>query len=178
MQIMAAREQGFSMIEVMITMMIMAVGLIGIAGVLIFSTKNASNSQWRTQAAMVADEMAERIKANSYWVAAVPPQSPVPVYAVSCTASTLPSKPSTCSSDAGGLACPDTSVARNMDQYEMCHKVVDVSAGGLPDGRLDVVLDSTNASVGAFYRVRVEWRVRQSSDADAEVFQYETLVKP
>ena len=58
------RQQGFSLIEVLVTMIIMAIGLMGLAAMQMVSTKNVNNSQSRTVASYLAYDMAERMRSN------------------------------------------------------------------------------------------------------------------
>lgn len=52
------------MIEVLIAVLILAIGLLGVAGVQVVSMQNTSNANLRTQATIYAQDMAERIRAN------------------------------------------------------------------------------------------------------------------
>lgn len=59
-----SRHSGFSMIEVLVAVLILAVGLLGVAGVQVVSMQNTSNANLRTLATIYAQDMAERIRAN------------------------------------------------------------------------------------------------------------------
>ncbi len=56
---------GASMIEVLVTMVILAIGLLGIAALQLNGLRSANNSAHRTQATLLADDMAERMRANA-----------------------------------------------------------------------------------------------------------------
>lgn len=58
-------HNGFTLLEVMIAMVIFAVGLLGLAGIQALSLENTSSSYSRSQAVLLAYEMVDRIKANS-----------------------------------------------------------------------------------------------------------------
>lgn len=60
-----SRQNGFTLLEVMIAMVIFAVGLLGLAGIQALSLENTSSSYSRSQAVLLAYEMVDRIKANS-----------------------------------------------------------------------------------------------------------------
>ncbi len=64
-----ASVQGFSLIEVMITLMVIAVGLLGIAGLQLAGIRYTHQANLRYQAALQANNMAERISANGAGVA-------------------------------------------------------------------------------------------------------------
>ena len=58
------KNTGFTLIEVLITMLIMAVGLLGLAGLQMMSLKNNQSTYNRSQATQLAYDMADRIRAN------------------------------------------------------------------------------------------------------------------
>ncbi len=57
-------NKGFSMIEVLVTLVIMSIGLLGLASVQVWSVKNANNSNSRTLATFFATDMIERMRSN------------------------------------------------------------------------------------------------------------------
>jgi len=59
-----AEMKGFSLIEVMIALVILSVGLLGLAGLQAAALRSTHMSYMRTQAGIVAMEMAERMRAN------------------------------------------------------------------------------------------------------------------
>ncbi|WP_208296632.1 type IV pilus modification protein PilV [Massilia sp. CCM 8734] len=58
------RQQGFSLIEILITMLIMSVGLLGIAGIILTNLKNNQSSQARGQATVLINDIVDRMRAN------------------------------------------------------------------------------------------------------------------
>ena len=57
-------HRGFSLIEVLVTMLILAFGLLGVAGLLVGGVSNAAGSESLNKANQLASEMADRIRAN------------------------------------------------------------------------------------------------------------------
>ncbi len=57
-------QAGFSLIEVLVTMVILMFGLLGIAGLLVSGVSNASGSEAMAKASQLAADMADRIRAN------------------------------------------------------------------------------------------------------------------
>jgi len=58
-------EQGFSLIEGLVTLLIIAVGLLGIMGLQLNALRNTHSASIHSQAAIYASDMIERIKANN-----------------------------------------------------------------------------------------------------------------
>ncbi len=65
----AGGEAGFSMLEVLITIVVAAMGLLGMLSVVINSVKLTSSSNYRTIASQQAYAMAEALRANPFLVA-------------------------------------------------------------------------------------------------------------
>ena len=64
----AQTEAGFTLIEVLIALIISAIGLLGIAGMQMFSINNTSASNMRAIAAIEASNLISRMKATpNYW---------------------------------------------------------------------------------------------------------------
>lgn len=57
-------QQGFTLIEILVTMIVMSVGLLGYAGLLTVSVKNNNSAYYRSQATIFADDIIERIRLN------------------------------------------------------------------------------------------------------------------
>lgn len=60
-----SNERGFTMIEVLVAMIILAVGLLGVAGVQALSLKQTANSNIRSLVNMYAYDLSERMRAES-----------------------------------------------------------------------------------------------------------------
>ncbi len=58
------RQTGFSLVEVMITLVIMSVGMLGIAGLYVQSLQAGRTSMFRHNAVTLAGDVADRIRAN------------------------------------------------------------------------------------------------------------------
>ena len=58
------QQQGFSLIEVLVTVLILAFGLLGVAGLLVKGVSNAASSEAMTKASQLAGELADRMRAN------------------------------------------------------------------------------------------------------------------
>lgn len=58
------RQRGVSLIEVLVAVLVFSLGLIGLAGLIVMSTRSTHVGYLRTQATFLANNMAERMSAN------------------------------------------------------------------------------------------------------------------
>jgi len=93
------RQQGFSMLEVLIAVLVFSLGMLGLAGLLIFAISSNHVAYLRTQATFLAHNMADRMSANpagvwagNYGTAATPTIFPVPAGTASCAAGCTPAQ--------------------------------------------------------------------------------------
>lgn len=136
------RQLGFGMIEVLVTLVILTVGLLGLASLQLTGLKGINNSLSRTTATMIAAEMAERIRAN-------PSGNNLGSYN-SLDTDNVTSSPGCISS-----SCSSSDVALN-DIYEISHYFNNLSSVAdfipkLPDGRLQVQKN------GDIFDISIEW---------------------
>lgn len=61
---MASRQLGVTLIEALVTLLVLSVGALGIASMQLAGLKYTSGSYARTQAVILADDMANRLKSN------------------------------------------------------------------------------------------------------------------
>ncbi|MBL1321402.1 MAG: type IV pilus modification protein PilV [Methylophaga sp.] len=90
------KNKGFTLIEVLITLVIMAIGLLGLAGLQISSLRDNLSAEHRGKAAQLAYDMADRMRSNidrnnmvglnDYTNAAVENTNCIAVPIVGCTA--------------------------------------------------------------------------------------------
>ncbi len=58
------RGRGFSMVEAMVALVVLAVGMLGIAGLFVMTLRAGGNAIYRMQAVNLAQDVADRIRAN------------------------------------------------------------------------------------------------------------------
>jgi type IV pilus assembly protein PilV len=58
------RARGFTLVESMVALVVLAVGMLGIAGLYVTTLRSGSSAIYRMQAINVATDMADRIRAN------------------------------------------------------------------------------------------------------------------
>ena len=61
---MPSRQRGFTLIEVLVSGLILAIGLVGVAGLQAFSLKNNQSAFMRSQATALAYDLADRMRSN------------------------------------------------------------------------------------------------------------------
>jgi type IV pilus assembly protein PilV len=57
-------QRGYSLLEVLIAMIVLAVGMLGIAGLQLLSVKNTHSAYYRSQATLLAYDIIDNIRAN------------------------------------------------------------------------------------------------------------------
>lgn len=65
MHLIARTQRGFTLVEVLVTLVIFAFGMLGVAGLQMISLSNMDSAQFRSIASLKAAEMAERMRANA-----------------------------------------------------------------------------------------------------------------
>lgn len=60
----AKGQSGLGMIEILVALLILSIGLLGLAAMQVTSTKMTSQAQQKTQAILLAEDMIERVRAN------------------------------------------------------------------------------------------------------------------
>lgn len=125
---------GFSLVEVLIALIIMSVGMLGIAGLYVHSMQAGRTSLFRHQAVSLAGDIADRIRANPTAGAA---------YAAANGANNGCTPPATAECTPAEMAANDILVWK------------DQAGGTLPSG--DVVVTFNNAVTPNTYQIRVNW---------------------
>ena len=126
------RNDGFTLVEVLIALIILSVGMLGIAGLYVHSMQAGRTSLFRHHAVTLAGDVSDRIRAN--------PRAG-PAYA-------LAGADNNCV--AGGVDCTPAQLAAN-DIFLWDQQAADT----LPNGTVTVVFD--NAVVPPTYEIRVQW---------------------
>lgn len=150
---------GFTLIEVMVTVFVVAVGLLGVAGLQAYAKKSNFDAVQRTQAAALAQDLIERMRANpgqgaDYLTDAgdgISLDAPPPVPTTACTAS----------SSGGSPACTPVQVVA-FDRYEWSRALfgdVELSEGEASGGLSEPTACVTNSSAPCgVYTIAIAWR--------------------
>lgn len=143
-----AHASGFSLLEVLISLVIVAVGLLGVAGLMSNTLKSNDSAAMRTQATAQAYNIIDRMRANMIgvnggsYVVGMPPSAATGAL------------PSTCT----GTACGPVALATydiGQWEYEL--------AKLLPQGRGSISI--TPVPTGATYTVTVRWNDTRAEQA-------------
>ncbi len=59
------RSKGFSLLEILITIMILSIGLMGVVSLQLKGAESTNSAYFRSQATLIADELAERMHVNA-----------------------------------------------------------------------------------------------------------------
>jgi type IV pilus assembly protein PilV len=141
------KNTGFTLIEVLIAMLVLAVGLLGLAGLQATSLKNNQSAYNRSQATQLAYDMADRIRANPSEANKLGTSA----YAATTTAATQ----SSCNSSPG---CTPALMAQN-DRAQWNANIIS-SLGSLGTGSVTV-----NAATRIF-SITINWDDNRSGAAD------------
>jgi type IV pilus assembly protein PilV len=155
---------GFTMLEVLIAIVVIAFGLLGVAGLQVIGLKNNQSASHRLIATTLANDMIDRIKSNAVGASDRSYDQSNPNAYTTQVAECLSS---------GG--CNPQQLAQN-DRFEWAQLV----ATALPGGRAIVCLDSTpddgvdatapacdGAAGTALYAIKIWWNDDRNQGADA-----------
>ena len=163
----AMHQRGFTLLEVLITVVIFSVGLLGIAGLQMTGMKHTHNSHLRSVATTQAIDMADRMRANMEGV-----QGGEYVKAFNCTTSSVDCASSPCT-------------AAQLAEYDMCQWTSETTAA-LPGGALAgaaVCLDDSPAptsatknwvgswecsDTGNIFAIKIQWAERALDEDDQD----------
>lgn len=137
------KQQGLTMIEVLIAMVILAIGLLGMASMQVMSLQDTGNSSYRSIGIYLANDMADRIRANSVAMTA---NNYNTISGASLTSSCLTAS-----------GCSTTAMA-NHDKQEWLNNLSQSLPGGL----------GTISRSGDIFTVTVSWteKVRTTAGID------------
>lgn len=128
----SAGQRGFSLVEVLIALIIMSVGMLGIAGLYVQSMQAGRTSLFRHHAVTLASDVADRIRAN--------PRAGIAYTGFGANNNCV----------GGGVDCGDTAMAAN-DIFLWDQQATD----SLPNGDITILFD--DSVVPPLYTITVAW---------------------
>ena len=178
-------NNGFTLVEILITVLILSIGLLGLAGLQVSSMKSNHSSYLRSQATIMAYDMIDRMRANqkavtdtdyvantTYTVTAPTTTPPNPYYTVDGTAET-----GTCTTTGG---CTTTQMAKtDITQWRV--GLATQLPGGVGVICLDTSPDDGNtlaapecSNSGTIYAIKIWW----SDERDGTLKRFVTSYAP
>ncbi len=139
-------QSGFSMIEMMISLLILAIGLLGQMTLQMTSISSNRSSYYRSQASIIANDLADRMRLNE--AAINDPNTPITDYE-----NISIGKATTYTAPACQLVgkCKATDLAK-LDLYE----IQETLAASIPSGTATLDRDAT-ITAQAVYKITISW---------------------
>ena len=165
----STNQHGFSIIEVLISVLVFGIGILGLGGLQIASLKGSSNAHYRTTASVLAQDLADRMRSN---LGAV--RDGRYGETVSCGTVSRLCRSSACSKEE--LAIFDI-------QEVMCgSKRGSVREGGvqglLPGGQMTVTCAGGCNVAGATHNINITWNAQQTDGNQTGDDQSRSLTMP
>lgn len=167
-----AQEAGFSMIEVLISLVLIAIAMLGAANLQLQALKMAKGATFRMHAVTLATEIGERMEANRIGAVAGSYATPTTPPSVSCPTSPC-TLPRTVTNDCTTAVCSATDLATaDLGSWETS------LVARLPSASWSI----TNTTLGnpSTYTVLVTWQDRRDSNTystagTTETFSYTSV---
>ena len=135
-------ERGLSMLEILITILVVSIGLLGLAGLQFAGLRAANGAQEHTLATLLAQDIEERIRANGSAAAASAYNNV-----------TLDSTSSPAAADCVTANCTDTQMA-NFDIYQWYGLIVPTAGDKplLPEAAINITSND-----GTKFQITIQW---------------------
>lgn len=140
------KHAGFTLIEVLIAMLVLAFGLLGLANLQATSLRNNQSAYNRSQATQLAYDMADRVRAN--------PVDANLLATSAYVATSTPALQSTCGTSSGCLPAL-------MAQNDRAQWLADISSK-LPSGIGTIAVDPVNK----VFTITINWDDNRDGDVD------------
>lgn len=158
------RQAGITLIEVLVAVVVLAIGLLGLAGLQTSALTNTSISYQYTQAAILAQGMAERMRANR--AAVVTSASPyalaaggTPTVSKNCNAAACTSAELA----AWDLATWYASIDPSYDPSSSNTNIPKGPRGLLPGGKASVVCADATCTATSIWMITIYWDADRSA---------------
>lgn len=138
-QYQASRARGFTLVEVLVSLVILSIGLLGIAKLMLFSSHSNDSAYLRSQTTDLAYEMLDYMRSNNVQAGS----QGTPAYAYNTLATTLATDP--------GFTCVAAAPCANLAAYDVYQWKLrlDANSGVVPAGALPTGRGSVVAATGA-----------------------------
>jgi type IV pilus assembly protein PilV len=135
------RRRGFTLVEVLVSLVVLSIGLLGVAKLILLSSHSNDSAYMRSQATALAYEMLDNMRANT---------AAAEAHSYDTALSSVPTNPGSCVVTGSASPCSQTQLA----QWDVYSWKQHLSSGALPAGTGSVVT-STSTPVSA--TIIVQW---------------------
>jgi type IV pilus assembly protein PilV len=147
-----SRDKGFTLVEVLVSLVVLAIGLLGIAKLMLLSSHSNDSAYLRSQATALAYEMLDDMRANRQ--EALPPNSSYNTAAAAPVVFPYTGTPCV------GTACTTATQVAQYDLFQWGMRL-DASSGNVPAGALPTgrgtVVTATNGANETTVTITVSW---------------------
>lgn len=165
------KQQGFSLIEILVALIVLAVGLLGLASLQSVAIKSNQDADWSGQAQLLALEMADRIRANEEYTAC--PNAPEREFHTDNY-----NNPPALSHNCAANACSPAEIAED-DMFEWRARIQQVLPGGAgmvcidadPSDQNDCTACNRNVNNSCPYLIRLTWNSNRPGNNNPNVFR-------
>lgn len=155
-------QSGFSLLEILISLLVISIGMLGLGGLQLFALKSANNAHFRTVASLAATDLADRMRANPVAVENNLYSGALGIEHCETALTTICEASVECS--------PSELSIYDLYRVNCGVSVGSVQTGGvqydLPQALLEIGCAITPCSAGQDHIIRVEWQESDSDDND------------
>ena len=163
---MLSRQKGFSLIEVLVAAVIMSVGVLGVAGMQVASLQQNRTALLRSEAQLLAWDLADRMAVNAGAAYAAVDFSDAPSFTTDCSTSNC-SLEDMAEYDVAQWKCSISSVDSGGSEHTACNDSNLDIAGALPGGQGQIEIVGSTSTDGnmcgmtgqsaGYYCIVVRW---------------------
>lgn len=177
------RQRGLGLLEVLVALVVISLGVLGMASLQLTGMKHSSSGYSRSKALLLAENMATRMRINQPAVFTMD-YAGFDSDAINCTAQPAPYCQTT--SAAAAASCTSAELAQ-FDLYSVaCGDWGTGSAdqgakGALPEGRLQVRCDAASCLPTSPYAIEVSWsegRTTEDRQGELETKRVQVRLRP
>ena len=159
-------QSGFSLIEILISLVVLSIGLLGLGGLQLTSLKSANNAHFRTAASIAATELADRMRLNPSAVANALYEREVE--------KTVCRETDTTKSCDGDNLCSSTEAAAYDLKMSGCGRTQGSERSGgifyqLPNSTLAISCGTVSCAAGIEHTINIGWNEVDDDDEGSEV---------